>query len=246
MAKAPTKTKEQTIMTDRTPVTARGVDLLKLIAASLTGYLMLTQEEAGDIVAQGLAVVDTTITENDTAAVSLTDAGKAAMNEVNTAAEGAGGQAAADAARARLQRAPVTVTQGLRKDIPAPGKKKGGKQGSKYPFDTMEVGESFHIPATMENTNPLASVQSSITQARAKFAVGVVGSDGQPVMEAVKVTHYKKDAEGKYIKDADGKRIVENETSEQRQKMQITKDFTAAAVDKNDPDGAGARVWRIA
>ena len=215
-------------------VTARGVALLALIKEAEGGFLMLTQDEGADIVQLQQAFIDGTVQPVDGAvAVRLTPAGEAVL-------------AAAPPAVTRATRAPVTVSAGVRTDIPAPGKKRGGKKGSKYPFNMLQVGESFHIAATLENTDPLSSVASSITMARAKYAEPQVNPDGSPVMETVTVKDYQKNADGKIVKGADGHRVVLGEKEVTRQATKVTRDFTSAAVDATDPDGVGARVWRIA
>jgi hypothetical protein len=217
--------------TTREPVTATGAALLQLIKDAPQGYLELTQAEGAAIVQAGQAAIDPTVTCADgLAAVRLTPAGQAVLVSQP----------------ARIHRAPVVVTPGLVSNIPAPPKGKGGKHGSKYPFDTMNVGDSFHIPATLENTNPLASVQSSITMARAKYAVGVVDDNGAPVMETVTIKDYAKDAAGKITKDSEGKRIIASERQETRQQTKAVRDWVSAVVDATDPNGVGARVWRTA
>jgi hypothetical protein len=214
------------------PVLARGFALLKLISEAPEKYLLLTELEGREIVDNGFASLDRSIQAGGASAVRLTDKGVATVNA----------QTATRAARST-----TTVSANVRSDIPAPGKRKGGKKGSKYPFDTIEVGSSFHIPATLENTDPLYSVASSLTFARAKFSVPVIDeTTGVPVLETVNVKTYEKDDAGKIVKDAEGHRVVASEASVTRPKMKLTKDFTAAAVDASDPDGVGARVWRIA
>jgi hypothetical protein len=79
-----------------------------------------------------------------------------------------------------------------------------------------------------------------VSGARAKYAE----ETGETEMVTVKT--YKRGADGKYVKDAEGKRIVESEAQESRPKVKITRDFIVRAVDATDPKGEGARVWRIA
>ena len=214
----------------REPVTATGIALLQLIKDAPGGYLALTQSEGAAIVQAGQATLDPNVAvEDGLAAVRLTQAGELALAVTP----------------AKAKRAPVVVTSGVRTNIPAPLKGKGGKHGSKYPFDTMEIGASFHVPATLENPQPLASIQSSITMARAKFAQLLTNEDGSPKMESVTVKDYQKDESGKIVKDAEGHRVVLSSRQEQQQASKVTRDFVSAAVGADDPDGVGARVWRI-
>lgn len=211
--------------TNRTAVTATGVALLAMIAASTepaVGVLMLTQAEAGDVVNKGLAVVDTAKVDGDTAAVSLTDAGRAAL---------AAGEPAATTASA------FTIDDGV--TMPTDVARRGRSGG--YPFDKLEVGQSFHVAKSAENPDPASRLASSVSGARVRF------SEKTGETETVTVKTYKRGPDGKgYAKDADDKRIVESERQETRDKLKVTRDFTVKSVGTDDPRGEGARVWRTA
>lgn len=220
---------------ERAAVEARGIALLALIAGAEAGYLMLTQEEGLDAVNAGHATVDQSITDGDTAAVRLTDAGRAAL----TADQGGGGngnQAGAGGA-----------TNGdfvIEDAVPIPARSSRGRSGG-YPFDALNVGQSFHVPLGSDDKEPAdvaARLQSSVSGARARYAVPVPGE-----MVSVTVKTYERTPDGKaYAKGPDGKRIVKTSVTEQRQKTKATRDFTVKAVDASDPRGVGARVWRTA
>lgn len=212
MAKSPT----------RAAVTARGVALLALIAASETGFLMLTQDEGAEAVAAGFATVDTSNVEGDTAAVSLTEAGKAELAKVSPVVEAASGFEIDDAVAM-----PVNATRRLRD---------GG-----YPFDKLEVGQSFHVAKSAKNPDPVTRLQSSVSGARARYSV----ETGET--ETVTTKEYQRNENGKgYAKDADGKRIVSATKEVTRPVTKVTRVFTVKAVDASDPRGEGARVWRTA
>jgi hypothetical protein len=238
MAKAQTVKEIDPVSVMRDEVTARGTDLLKLIAASEVGYLMLTQAEGADAVTSGFAAIDQD--------VQLTDEDKAAgLASVKLTALGEAQLASQGVTKAKVQRVQLKVSA-VSADVPMPTfeAKKKGRSGSKYPFDTMEVGQSFHVAASLENATPLASLASSLTIAHEKFSVGVVDAEGKPIMETVAVKEYQRNGEGKIMTDADKKRIVISVKNEQRQKTEQTRKFVAAAVGTSDPLGAGARVWR--
>lgn len=66
-------------------------------------------------------------------------------------------------------------------------KKGGGKKGVAYPFDALEVGQSFVVPATEKRPDPAKSLASTITNANAKYAELVFEEDGTtPKMRTVK------------------------------------------------------------
>lgn len=197
----------------------KGMATLSLIAASSAGFAMLTQAEGKELVEAGLATVDTTNVEGDKAAVSLTDAGKALLPSGEAPAAPAGG---------------YEIETGI--EMPTTSTRKGRESG--YPFDKLEIGQSFHVAKTAENPDPASRLASSVSGARVKYSV--------PTGETETVTKrvYKKAAGGGYEKDAEGKRIVESETQVERPKMQVTRDFACKTVDATDPKGEGARVWR--
>lgn len=194
------------------------------IAAAEAGFIMMTQAEGKPLVDAGLASVDTANVEGDKAAVALTDAGKA------VAAENA---PKADAAPAQS----FEIEDGVA--IPATSARKGREGG--YPFDKLEIGQSFHVAKTAENPDPASRLASSASGARAKHAVDTDKT------ETVTVSVYKKGEDGKgYAKDADGKRIVESTKEVTRPVKRLTRDFVVKSVGADDPKGEGARVWRVA
>lgn len=220
----------------REPVTERGPALLQLISESESGYLMLTQDEGSDIVNAGDAEIRSDIAQVDnTFAISLTEKGKAVLG--------------AAPAKQKITRHQLTVSEGVDTSVAMPeglgGAKRGRQGGSKYPFDTLNVGESFHIPKSETQANPLGSIQTSISQAHAKFVEEVKNEDGSTKMHDVVVKIYKRGEDGKFEVE-DGKRVVLSSATESQPVMQPTRKFAAANVGSNDPKGEGARVWRIA
>lgn len=208
-------------------ITKAMIATVATIAASESGFLMLTQAEGADVVGAGLATVDTANVEGDKAAVSLTEAG------VKLAAENAPATAGAPAASNgyKIDDAVAMPTASARRS------REGG-----YPFDKLEVGQSFHVAKTADNSDPVTRLQSSVSGARTRYAVKVPGET-----ETVTVKEYQRGEGGKgYAKGADGKRIVVSSKTETRPKMAVTRDFTVKAVDASDPRGEGARVWRTA
>lgn len=194
------------------------------IAAAEAGFVMMTQAEGKPLVDAGLATVDTANVEGDKAAVSLTDEGKKV--------------AAENAPKAGATETPsFEIEDGVA--IPANSTRKGREGG--YPFDKLEIGQSFHVAKTADNPDPASRLASSASGARAKHAVAT----GEK--ETVNVNVYKREADGKaYAKDGDGKRIVERTESLTRDKMKLTRDFVVKSVGADDPKGEGARVWRVA
>lgn len=218
---------KNTPATGREPVTLTGVALLGAIAAAPAGYLMLTQAEGSGIVSEGLAVVDTTIVDGDTAAVKLTEAGQAKLNE-------------AGATNSKSNSFEIDA------DVPLPtGTKRRGRE-SGYPFDKLEIGHSFHVAPTkkdgkLETPAEVAlRLSSSTSAARTKYQEEIPGQT-----EEVTKRTYKKDADGKFLKTEDGKRILEKEEKVTVPATKLTRDFMVKEVGEDDPKGPGARCWRI-
>jgi hypothetical protein len=190
------------------------------------GGLYLSQTEGSDIVASGFAKVDFSNTEGDKALVMLTDKG---ANLVVTTR----GNVAAISSKTEDD----TKMDNIRNDIPVPAKapRKAGRQGSKYDFNKLEVGGSFHVSNSGNKTSAetLKAIASSMTGAKRKFAV----ADGS---ETVTVKTYQKDANGKRVKPL----VVTGTETVTRPKLKDTRNFVAAVVDAADPDGEGVRVWR--
>ena len=95
----------------------------------------------------------------------------------------------------------------------------GGRAGVSYPFDTLQVGQSFVVPATEKKPNPVKSMASSITAANARYATPLTNEDGSPKMKTITVPR----------------------TGEKRdvQATQLVRKFTVVACE------GGARVGRV-
>lgn len=98
--------------------------------------------------------------------------------------------------------------------IPMPKSNRRVRQAI-YPFDALEVGQSFHVPATDERPNPAKSLASTVSSANRRYAVEIPGET-------------RVDRKGNTVP-----------ATRQERKFRVT----AAAAD--DPRGAGARVFRV-
>lgn len=204
----------------RQPITARGAELMAMIDAAGDAGLMLTQDEGLDLVNSGYAVVDTSVTDGNTAKVTLTEAGVAAL--------GASGNSA--------------TSYEIEDNIPIPTTSaRRGRTGG-YPFEQLALNQSFHV-AVKEGEEPAdvaARLQSSVSGARARYA------EETGEQETVERKVYQRLEDGSFAKDENGKRIVASTEQVQRPKTRVTRDFTVKAVGSDDPKGPGARVWRTA
>ena len=66
---------------------------------------------------------------------------------------------------------PVASEFALDDGVAVPPLKRGGRGGAKrYPFDTMAIGQSFHIPKTADNPKPSKRIASIVSLASKKLA----------------------------------------------------------------------------
>lgn len=113
----------------------------------------------------------------------------------------------------------------IRADIAMPARKPTGGRGSRssYPFDKLEIGQSFGVK------NKTAKQLASIVSAQNKRYTEIKMKDGKPVMHMAKVPGTDK--------------RIPTETPERI----ATRKFRAVNVDPaSDPDNASVRVYRVA
>lgn len=216
----------------RPPITERGVDLLKTLYQE--GGLYLTQEEGQDIVQNGFAQVLDWNNKDGYGNVRVTIS-ELGLSQLGINSKGNSMDTNTKAKFAVSDYCP-----------PVEKKARGARSGSMYPFDALNVGQSFHVPATAKMPDPVKSVSSAVVVANRRFSVGAVDANGNPVMETVKEKTYQKGADGKRAKDAEGKLILESVCTVEKQKLKQTRNFVVQAALADDPAGAGARVIRTA
>lgn len=125
---------------------------------------------------------------------------------------------------------------------PPPSKRGGGGGGApaKYPFASMEVGQSFFVPNTDDKPDAVKSLQSSVASANYEH------SEGTGEMETVTVT--KRGPGNKAELDAAGNKI---KVTKQREKRRPLRKFIVRAVEAGKtyggwtPDASGALVTRV-
>ena len=75
------------------------------------------------------------------------------------------------------------VTSGFTiEDVPVVETKRTGNKASMYPFDALEVGQSFFVPATEEKPEPWTSMKSTVASSNKRYGVPAVDGEGNPVM----------------------------------------------------------------
>ena len=94
--------------------------------------------------------------------------------------------------------------------------------GSIYPFDSLQVGQSFHVPATAAMPKPARTLASATSLATRKYAVA---------------SGYETHPDGTPKLDKAGNPVP---------KWEKTRVFAVQIADPDDPRGPGARVKRVA
>lgn len=108
-------------------------------------------------------------------------------------------------------------------DVPVVETKRTGNKASIYPFDVLEIGQSFFVPATEEKPEPWTSMKSTIASFNKRYSVTVTNEDGSPKMR----TKTRGPNKGDEIQDTT-----------------LTRRF---GIGKDEKDGvAGARIGRTA
>ena len=101
---------------------------------------------------------------------------------------------------------PVVSNFGIIDGAVLPVSKRGGGGGGapiKYPFDQLQVGQSFFVPATAKLPNPLKTLGSTISSANVRYADKIGEKE---------VTRAKRGEKNKLVLDANGQKIMETKT----------------------------------
>lgn len=165
-----------------------------------------------------------------TAQVRITELGTAYLN--------------AEAAPANVAAAETTAeTFGIISGVTLPPSKRGNTGGGapiKYPFDKLEVGQSFFVPKSAKLPNPVKTLGSTVSSAIMRYATDTG--------ETKQVTRAKREGK-KAALDANGEKIMETVT---RPVYKFERKFTIRGVEKGVSYGSwtapedGAIIARVA
>jgi len=127
-------------------------------------------------------------------------------------------------------------------DVPVPKMKRvapKSKKKPRYPFNELEIGQSFHLPTIEDQPEPWKAVARFLTAANTQSKMPV-----EP-QEMVKVTKKRivLDENGEKLKEK-GKLVYEKYQTYELKTVQ-TKKFICRRVGADDPAGEGARVFRV-
>lgn len=133
--------------------------LANIVAAtqSEAGMCYMTEKSVQLLVDAGYVECNITMTDPDDAkkvAVRATPTGMA-YEETPTTTEGT-----------KTMNSPFAIDDG----VAIPAIKRSGSATSIYPFDALEVGQSFFVPATEDMPNPGKSLASTVSSASKRYA----------------------------------------------------------------------------
>lgn len=113
---------------------------------------------------------------------------------------------------------------GLISGVVLPPSKRGNKGGGakqKYPFDQMEIGQSFFVPVSEDIPEPVKTLGSTVSSMNMKYA--------QKTGETKEGKRAQKDPDGKVMKGPDGKKVME---TAQVPVYKLTRKFVVRAAEK--------------
>lgn len=203
-------------------------------ATNANSFVYTGKVDYDPLVALGYVEVNPTVINPADAAQFGTRATAAGIAAVATASGGSG-------VANSLAGAPATAGADIALDdgIAIPAIKRGAPGGgapSKWPFERMNVGQSFFVAVSADMTNPAKSLASTVASATEKYGFDVKDASGAPVMETV--MRLPKGADGKAVKGA-------AKVPVSVVKRDYTKVFVVRSVDETAQGrGKGARVWR--
>ena len=213
--------------------TALVIGLAEIVAAGPNG-LYTSPAVHGPLVEAGMVEINPAMTNE--AGEIATRATQKGIDEMNQNTET--GTAAASAK--------VAASFTIEDNVPMPTGNSRGRGGNVYPFEALEVGQSFFVPNSEDKPNAAKSLASTVSSATARYAVEAKDANGAVIMETVTIPEYQTDADGKRVKDAEGHWIKTGERSETRAKMEPTRQFRLVPVDASEGQPAGAWVVRTA
>ena len=231
-------------------------DRLKNLYAAENNPVFMTATEGGDLAAEGLIQVNpgevsssnpyafrVVITESGINAIkSLSKPQADAFPSAPVATGGGGGGTPYVQNQQSAKSSKFSIDSGVAiRKISRSGNTNLKPRESEYPFNAMEIGQSFHVPVTADDAEPHKRMASNVSAANTRFEKEVVPQ------EIITVTRKRvtKDENGNVIIGQDGKKVYEK-YQESKPRTEETRKFIARRVDQSDPQGPGVRVFRVA
>lgn len=182
-------------------LTADDKSLLATIIVAMANadapFHMATPAKVKNLVDNGMVETNNEITDGDKVAVRATEKGQA---EAPAPSTNEGNTNVTDTNTAANAASPFAIIEGA---VLPEGR--APRSSSVYPFETMNVGQSFFVPATEDKPNPAKSLASTISSANKRFSKE--GADGRkftvkPVKVGVAYGAFTAPADGALVQRA--------------------------------------------
>lgn len=146
------------------------IGLAEIVAAGANG-MFVPESVYAPLVEAGLVEINPGMTdENGNVATRATQKGIESLDSAATVADNATSEAtSATAATGETQK--VKTMFKIEDSIPVPTISGRGRGGNVYPFDQLEVGQSFFVANSEDKPNAAKSLASTVSSATARYAV---------------------------------------------------------------------------
>lgn len=154
----------------KTAETVAVIGLAEIVAAGANG-MFVPESVYAPLVEAGLVEINPGMTdENGNVATRATQKGIESLDSAATVADNATSEAtSATAATGETQK--VKSMFKIEDSIPVPTISGRGRGGNVYPFDQLEVGQSFFVANSEDKPNAVKSLASTVSSAIARYAV---------------------------------------------------------------------------
>lgn len=133
------------------------------------GFLYLKRNDFGGLVNEGLAEVNEEMRDGNKIATRITQAGIDWLDSFETSET----ETTTTKAETKAETKKGSNMSFQIASVPMPSSKPRGRAAgaSKYPFDLLEVGQMFFVPATEEKPEPWRSMASIVSDANRRNAI---------------------------------------------------------------------------
>ena len=154
----------------KTAATVVVVGLAEIVAAGANG-MFVPESVYAPLVEAGLVEINPAMTDdNGNVATRATQAGIESLDSGATVGNNATFEATSATAETGKTEKVKTMFK-IEDDIPVPTISGRGRGGNVYPFDQLEVGQSFFVANSEDKPNAAKSLASTVSSATARFAV---------------------------------------------------------------------------
>ena len=154
----------------KTAATVVVIGLAEIVAAGANG-MFVPESVYAPLVEAGLVEINPSVTDdNGNVATRATQAGIESLDNGETIGNNATSEATSATAETGKTEKVKTMFK-IEDSIPVPTISCRGRGGNVYPFDQLEVGQSFFVANSEDKPNAAKSLASTVSSATARYAV---------------------------------------------------------------------------